>query len=174
MSKTNKVKGVISMAILAVLLIMVIDWSSLFRYDTPEEAVLKNNKIKVEKVVKTYKFEDVGIVFYKLNDATMHTYVFRDNSGWSNHNSNKLFTKTNREIKGYYINTTKYNNKYIIEIDNSLKNDKLCSVRDNNDSTFSFFWGKYYELTNNKWFTVLENLPDDYTVYIDGEAVKIN
>ncbi len=143
-------------------------------YSSPEE-VIENSLKSTDYVVVTKNGTAFASCDTDVNDMNCQ-YIIKDDNGWKLITSevfgNSYFCER-YDDHGYVLCIREYNGKYMIyllqEISHIEENGKI-NLTDSLNSSFEEFDHKLI-FDYHFWYWCLDELPDDYTISINGEVV---
>ena len=173
-NKIKKIGIIVILFFIIILYLMFINSNMLLRkYDTLEKA-LKANSINPESVIGILEQENVKLITYMGISGTENIFFYLDIN-------NKYYTyRTSMGIPAFRITFKKHQilvmerdaNMIIYVSSSFLSEDSI--VCDSINSEFSYCKINFYDAFLRKWLLVLDQLPEDYKIIIDGESIDIN
>lgn len=174
-----KKRNVIIISVIAIyfLIYIIYDKFSFSKtYPTPEEALMNQKDVKVQKVVNVLQDGDYAVGSFQYDEYTTKTrYLHKTKNGWKVLYSKVFFIQYTKQVKGYNFCHYKHNGNNLIYISTVTPKEKnIITPIDSINSNF-----KYSLIENNstytaRWFLVLDGLPKKYKVIIDGESIELN
>ena len=143
-------------------------------YSSPEE-VIENSLQSTDYVVVTQNETAFASCDTDVNDTDCQ-YIIKDENGWRLITlevfDNAYFFETYEE-HGYVLCAREYNDKYMFYLKQKIshieENGKI-NLTDSLNSSFEEFDHETL-LAYHFWYWCLDELPDDYTISINGEVV---
>ena len=143
-------------------------------YSSPEE-VIENSLQSTDYVVVTQNETAFVSCVTDVNDKNCQ-YIIKDDNGWKLITlevfDNAYFFETYEE-HGYVLCAREYNDKYMFYLKQKIshieENGKI-NLTDSLNSSFEEFDHKLL-FDYHFWYWCLDELPDDYTISINGEVV---
>ncbi len=144
-----------------------------FRYPTIKDAFYSSCPPD-STLIGTMEDKDVALLIYENDDGTYSDDISaKDTRGWSPISIKyKIINQTT--LDNGFIYLKEVNEKYIVQVVITAKNDDISSISDNLDSTFM---SKTYELDNDKnivygFLVTEENFANDYTIMVGEQEIK--
>ncbi len=142
-------------------------------YKTVEEAVLKEKSIDVDEIMGILTDEEFSLVICR-DAGTYFTEIVRhkdDAYYFCDENYKQLYFELHNN---HYINVLRIDNLDLVIIKDSMNATKKVVIEDNISSEFQFMENNdLLGYSNRYWFLVLDELPDNYTIIIDGKKIPI-
>lgn len=163
---------------ISIIIIVLVGYSLPFekwfiRFNTMEDA-WNSTKNRGKEIISTTVVDNVAFVTYIDNASTIaSTYIIKDNKGWippiRRFYDFKNYIMTN---DNYYISYWYDSSKNIITIDSAFFEDKNkleAVVKDSINTSFKHDRIKFDNFYTDRWYAVIDNLPEDYKIIINDK-----
>ena len=168
---------VISIIVICILIYIVYDMISFGRiYATPEEALSKYEYggLQVGKVVGVIEYGDYAIGLFKHGSTTESRYLHKTQNGWKMLYSKMCFSQYTKHVNGYLVCRYKHDGKNLLYINLiSMSSESVVTPVDSIDSNFEYFLEEHDSVSLSHWFLVLNELPENYEIMLNGETIKL-
>lgn len=144
-------------------------------YSTPEEALIKKEKLTDNEFITILKDKDYAVGIYKEKSSTTNRYLQKTDNGWKMLYNNIFFYQDIKQLNDYTICHHQKDGKHLIYIFTIDTEGMVKTPIDNINSNFKSF--KQEEIQGTfilHWFLVLDELPKDYKVILNGESIELN
>lgn len=171
--KRRKALSIIITAVLFVVVALFFRFifsNVILSFESPEDAVCKIERLKDKDNVIIHQYDNVALALYDdNNNTTTNMFLYKNELGWHTGSALPIYNKFAGEYGG--ILCSKFKGKYIIMYMSSSKEN----ISDTVGSEFeNYAFGP--KVDGDYCYTaslILDELPKDYTIYINDEAVKI-
>jgi len=137
-------------------------------YNTAEAVIIGERSVNKENILGVIKSNNLFLVIYK-NEIPKLDVVY-ENNGKYFLNRTSMPMVYSKFAGGRHIGIQKVLKKYMILV---AENNSSSQISDNLSTSFSFAKIDYGVGSSNYWFKVLDQVPLDYQLYINGESLKI-
>lgn len=133
-----------------------------------------------DTILATEKSFDQVHFFFYVKDGNKLTYVFVYNSDKGYDVSDTSFKSENYKVDNIRIKVIKEkNHPYIIIATNDISNEgeePLTPefISDNISSNFKYVNYTYMTVEKHYWITVVEELPDEYKIFVDQQELIVD
>lgn len=138
-------------------------------YETIDIAI-KNSDLKGYNIITKLEDNNCAFVLVGKNESSQWEYFYKDSSGWQHITKNVGIPKKLVIKDGYYLSVKYFRGKNIINVTITSKYSESWEVNDSIDSNFKTDINDF----GKDYFVVLDDLPKNYTIFIDGHEYKIN
>jgi|GEM_PF-3136239 len=140
-------------------------------YKTVEEAVIHEKSISKDDIVMVLSSNTIYLVSYDKGPRKVVTvYSDRGKFFFNHSNSSEIFYQL---VETFTISVQKLLGKVTIEISRLASDSPVSIVTDSLDSTFSYGKSEFAGLSDETWFLVLDKLPQDYSITINGKTIEV-
>lgn len=143
-------------------------------YKTAEEAIMKQNDIKIDRIVTILEDKDYAVGLFEERGTIKSKYLHKTDKGWKMLSNSIFFHQDIETVDSYIVCWYKNNEKYLITIDKlNEKGINIYSPKDSINSEFKYFTETDDYTTISTWFLVLDELPKNYTITIGDKSLTI-
>ena len=167
-SKLKKILITVILICIAVMYLIFANSNMFLRKYTTLEAALKVNSIDPKKIIGILEQRNVKMITYR--GGSKFIFMDENNKYYANRTNENFIFMDN--FKNHEIMIIEENEKIIIYISGPFSS-KDAIVNDNFNSEFSYCKIEFHENFLRKWLLVLDELPEDYKIIIDGESIDI-
>lgn len=173
---SKKVQCIIgAVTVILILLVLITGYEFLRlnfieRYATPQEAVIASRKGVEDFPIYTHIHNNVAFaISNNADDGGTTNTLYKNNAGW-HIKSGKMIC--NKLVQSSALSCIELKGQYMISYTASSKID----IGDSIGSEFTVFplGPTETEIYFYEYVLILDAIPDDYLIYINDEAVKIN
>ena len=144
-------------------------WRNFARYETPELALSYDKSVHADEILKVLQCNDVAEIFY-VEDGTIYSRrAFKVSGGWMGVSEYAPLPKYRKMVNHVSVTYHVQGNKHIISM--SALPDSIIAVEDSLNSQIEYYKDTLYGTQN--WLLVLDELPDNYYLTINGEKVYL-
>lgn len=140
-------------------------------YDTVNELIDNDNWFNNCEILEVLSDNDTYLVIYRDKTTLKKAILFSKNDRYYIYKNKNLYFE---KFEKHYISVNYIQNKYVIDISSSFKSGDKVNISDSLRSDFKFYEGDFEGYIMRKWFVVLDELPDDYSIIINGQNLKIS
>ena len=140
-------------------------------YKTVEEAVMHEKSISKDDIVMVLNSNNLYLVNYDKGPREVVIVYSDKGKFFFNHsNSSEIFYQL---VDNFTISVQKLLGKVTIEVSRLASDSPILIVADSLDSTFSYGKSEFAGLSDETWFLVLDNLPQNYSIIINGRIIEV-
>ena len=143
-------------------------------YPTPEEAIMNQRDVKVERVVSILQDGDYAVGSFEYGNTIKTRYLYKNEKGWKMLYNTIFWAQTTKFVDDYRIYYYRHNGNTLINIRIIYEEGKEISTPvDSINSNFKYVKTEKAGYYCSRWFLVLEDMPEDYEITLNGEKVKL-
>lgn len=148
-------------------------------YKSIDDAVVQDRFFRNTEYIGQLESNDVCKVLYNKKGDSVHSqYLIKDKTNWKLMDAQGLFTLKKSGLNST-VNYYKIGGKHIISVDDLVAFGQTKEVHDSISSEFSYFEYAFPEqygqtMTLVVWLVAFDELPENYSVTVDGETVALN
>lgn len=145
------------------------------RYDTLEDAICAGERgVQKDDIIETLKSGHMAIGIYKTKDGAINSTNFAfDERGWYPIRDENIFTSKKIRKGQWQIWSNSYKGEYYVWIFLYTTDLNISPPEDTLQSQFQYYYHNSNNILFYKWFLVLDEKPENYSVIIDGDTIKL-
>jgi len=162
--------GFITILIILSLISISMQRSNFFNrgYNSVEAVIVSERSVNKGNILSVLKSDELFLVVYK--NGTTKLDVVYENNGKYFLNRTSMPMVYSKFAGGRHIGIQKVLKKYMILV---AENNSSSQISDSLSTTFSFANIDYGVGSSSYWFKVLDQIPLDYKIYVNGSPLTI-
>jgi len=171
MKRHHIIHIIIGVSIIVIVLLFMIILPHI-GYSSPEIALWLNPSVQCYEIYHTIESNECFLVLYKGKSANKSETLYMKNGRYLIYDYSIPSIVFEQTSKGMVI-VREVNGKYTIEISGIQNKISIEKVTDSISSSFEYYLWEYNTATTQKWFLALDEIPNNYCIYLDDLAVPI-